>query len=84
MFPIISTFPILIGTVYALKPSSVRTKTVTVTNPEPCKIPGIDGALFIRKDLFMGLAKMESSVKILLDIDKVLNREELSLLSKAA
>ena len=35
-------------------------------------------------DYFLGMAKMEGGVKILLDIDKVLNSNELSFLEKAA
>jgi len=32
----------------------------------------------------LGMAKMEGGVKILLDIDRVLNSEEISVLEKAA
>ena len=38
----------------------------------------------LNTDYILGMAKMEGGVKILLDIDQVLNSEELSLLSKAA
>jgi purine-binding chemotaxis protein CheW len=35
-------------------------------------------------DYILGMAKMEGGVKILLDIDKVLNDEEIAVLEKAA
>jgi purine-binding chemotaxis protein CheW len=38
----------------------------------------------LNTDYILGMAKMEGGVKILLDIDQVLNSEELSLLSEAA
>ncbi len=38
----------------------------------------------LRTDYILGMAKMEGGVKILLDIDKVLNAEEVVLLEKAA
>jgi purine-binding chemotaxis protein CheW len=38
----------------------------------------------LNTDYILGMAKMESSVKILLDIDRVLNEKEVSLLEKAA
>ncbi len=38
----------------------------------------------LNTDYILGMAKMEGGVKILLDIDKVLSAEEVSLLEKAA
>ena len=38
----------------------------------------------LETDYILGMAKMEGGVKILLDIDRVLNSDELSLLEKAA
>jgi len=38
----------------------------------------------LNTDFILGMAKMEGGVKILLDIDQVLNSDELSLLEKAA
>lgn len=38
----------------------------------------------LRTDYILGMAKMKGGVKILLDIDKVLNAEEVALLEKAA
>jgi purine-binding chemotaxis protein CheW len=38
----------------------------------------------LNTDYIIGMAKMEGSVKILLDIDRVLSNDELSLLSEAA
>ena len=38
----------------------------------------------LNTDYILGMAKMEGGVKILLDIDQVLNSEELSMLSEAA
>lgn len=38
----------------------------------------------LNTDYILGMAKMKGSVKILLDIDKVLSAEEVSLLEKAA
>ena len=38
----------------------------------------------LNTDYILGMAKMEGGVKILLDIDKVLNAEEVSVLEKAA
>jgi len=38
----------------------------------------------LNTDYILGMAKMENSVKILLDIDRVLNEKEVSLLEKAA
>jgi purine-binding chemotaxis protein CheW len=38
----------------------------------------------LNTNYILGMAKMEGGVKILLDIDKVLNSDELSLLEKAA
>ena len=38
----------------------------------------------LNTDYILGMAKMEGSVKILLDIDRVLSNDELSLLSEAA
>ena len=38
----------------------------------------------LNTDYILGMAKMEGGVKILLDIDKVLNSDELALLDKAA
>jgi len=38
----------------------------------------------LNTDYILGIAKMEGGVKILLDIDQVLNSDELSLLSEAA
>ena len=38
----------------------------------------------LNTDYILGMAKMEGGVKILLDIDRVLNQEEVDLLEKAA
>ncbi len=38
----------------------------------------------LNTDYILGMAKMEGGVKILLDIDRVLNQEEVALLDKAA
>ncbi len=38
----------------------------------------------LNTDCILGMAKIEGSVKILLDIDQVLNRKEIALLEKAA
>ena len=38
----------------------------------------------LNTDYILGMAKMEGGVKILLDIDRVLNGEEIELLEKAA
>jgi len=38
----------------------------------------------LNTDYILGMAKMEGGVKILLDIDKVLSRDEMSILSEAA
>ncbi len=38
----------------------------------------------LNTDYILGMAKMEGSVKILLDIDQVLSRDELSVMSEAA
>ena len=38
----------------------------------------------LNTDYILGMAKMEGGVKILLDIDRVLSNDELSLLSEAA
>ena len=38
----------------------------------------------LNTDYILGMAKMEGGVKILLDIDRVLNHDEVSLLEKAA
>jgi purine-binding chemotaxis protein CheW len=38
----------------------------------------------LNTDYILGMAKMEDSVKILLDIDRVLNKKDVSLLEKAA
>ncbi|MFH1490054.1 MAG: chemotaxis protein CheW, partial [Pseudomonadota bacterium] len=35
-------------------------------------------------DYILGMAKMEGGVKILLDIDRVLSREDMAVLKKAA
>jgi purine-binding chemotaxis protein CheW len=38
----------------------------------------------LETDYILGMAKVQGSVKILLDIDKVLSRDEVTLMEKAA